>query len=305
MTQEEIPAALQAAYARLADKVAVLARNDGRRDSVVPGLGFYRHDHPEHALPCVYPMGLALTLQGHKQVRCGTHRCDYGVGQLLFVGADLSALSYVPDGCSGKPCLGLVIELDRSLLARVVAGLPDEPAAPVDTSATRAPMLLLPVDETLLAAVARLVALVDEPALIMHLAPLLQAEIAVRLLMGEHAARLRGLLAAHSPMQKISRSAAWLREHCAEKIPMTTLARMSHMSASSFRRHFAQIMGLSPLQYQKQWRLQQARQLLLGERISVTEAAARVGYESPSQFSRDYRRLFGVPPLKDLSRARS
>jgi AraC-like DNA-binding protein len=148
----------------------------------------------------------------------------------------------------------------------------------------------------------RLVRLLDEPGLIKQLAPLIEQEIMVRLLSGAHGPALRQLVAAGSPSQQIARVIGWLKQHYTEDFPMDDLAAQAHMSPSTFRLHFRAVAGMSPLQYLKQLRLQDARQLMLNEDIDAGSAAVRVGYESASQFSREYTRLFGAPPLRDIRR---
>ena len=136
------------------------------------------------------------------------------------------------------------------------------------------------------------------------MAPLIKQEIIVRLLNGGHGPTLRHLITVGSQGQQIARIIAWLKQHYAEEISMDDLADKAHMSPSTFRQHFRAVAGLSPLQYLKHLRLQGARQLMLSEDIDATSAALRVGYESPSQFSREYTRLFGAPPLRDIRRVR-
>ncbi|MDO4247827.1 MAG: AraC family transcriptional regulator [Neisseria sp.] len=287
---------MAAAYQTLARLAEKIARNDGKTATAVSSLSVYRHSTPVYSLPCLYPQGLVLALQGSKTVCCGQDSLTYRVGECLFAGADLSALSYVPECCPTQPYLGLVIELDWHLLARAAAELPDGGAS----GHGGIPLAIVPADEKLLAAVARLLELTGEPDLLPHLAPLIEAEIAYRLLSGASRAHLRRMLTARS--QQISRVAAWLKQHYREKTSLSDLAAMAHMSESSFRQHFRRLIGTSPMQYQKQLRLQQARQLLLSEHITAAQAAAAVGYESPSQFSREYRRFFGLPPAADTGR---
>jgi AraC-like DNA-binding protein len=137
-----------------------------------------------------------------------------------------------------------------------------------------------------------------------QLAPLIQREIAVRLLTGPYGPMLRHLTAAGSPSRQIARAVAWLKQNFSDLLRVDELAANSHMSPSTFRQHFRAITGISPLQYQKQLRLQEARQLMLNQNLDAGSAGARVGYESSSQFSREYARLFGAPPVRDIQRMR-
>ena len=144
----------------------------------------------------------------------------------------------------------------------------------------------------------------DEPALLPRLAPLVQQEVIVRLLAGAHGPYLRHLVAAGSPSQQVAKAVAWLKQNFMEPVDGSELANRANMSPSTFRQHFRNLTGLSPLQYQKQLRLQEARQLMLTQDIDAGTAAVNVGYESASQFSREYRRLFGDPPQRDVKRLR-
>jgi transcriptional regulator GlxA family with amidase domain len=173
-------------------------------------------------------------------------------------------------------------------------------------SRTQAPraISLSAQEAPLIDAMTRLVRLVHEPLLAGHIAPLIQHEIMVRLLTGPHAPCLRQLLAAGSNSHQVARAAAWLKQHFRTEVLMDELAATVHMSPSTFRQHFRSLTGMSPVQYQKQLRLQEARQLMLNQALDAHSTAARVGYESASQFSRDYSRLFGAPPQRDIKRMR-
>ena len=153
-------------------------------------------------------------------------------------------------------------------------------------------------------ALARLVRLLDEPLLTPRIAPLIQQEIAERLLNGRYGSALRRLITLGSPNQQIAKVMSWLKQNYMDNMPMNDLAAKAHMSPSTFRQHFRVVTGMSPLQYLKHLRLQEARQLMLNGDIDAGSAAVRVGYESASQFSREYSRLFGQPPYRDTRRAK-
>ena len=171
-------------------------------------------------------------------------------------------------------------------------------ATPIGPSRSKA------LDAALLDALVRLVKLLDEPALVPRLAPLIQQEITIRLLTGPHGPQLRRLVTAGSPSQQIAKAVAWLKQNFVEALHGDDLADRAHMSPSTFRQHFRALTGVSPLQYQKQLRLQEARQLMLNQNLDAGSAGGRVGYESASQFSREYSRLFGAPPQRDITRMR-
>jgi AraC-like DNA-binding protein len=288
-----------AARAELARLVGAIAQTDGEYANAIPSLKFYRRSVTSEPMPCIYALGLGLAVQGGKRVTLGGEIFDYGQGQSLVTSLDLPVVSYVTRASSAEPYLGLWLELDCGRLAQVAAGM--DLSAPLASASARA-LSVVDLDEGLTQALIRLVRLLGEPQLIKQVAPLIEQEIMVRLLLGEHGATLRQLVAAGSASQQIARVINWLRLHFTEDFPMDDLAAQAHMSPSTFRLHFRSVTGMSPLQYLKQLRLQDARQLMLNEDIDAGSAAVRVGYESASQFSREYTRLFGAPPLRDIRR---
>eukprot|EP01034_Spumella_vulgaris_P029634 gene29634-36710_t len=288
-----------AARAELARAVGAIAQSDGEQACAIPSLMFYRRSAASEPVPCIYGLGLGMALQGGKRVTLGGKIYDYGPGQSLVTAMDLPVVAYVTRAATAEPYLGMWLGLDCTRIAQVAAGM--DLSAPLASASTRA-LSVVQLDEGLTQALIRLVRLLDEPQLIKQLAPLIEQEIMVRLLSGEHGPALRQLVAAGSPSQQISRVISWLKLHYTEDFPMDDLASQAHMSPSTFRLHFRAVAGMSPLQYLKQLRLQDARQLMLNEDIDAGSAALRVGYESASQFSREYTRLFGAPPLRDIRR---
>jgi AraC-like DNA-binding protein len=251
-------------------------------------------------MPCIYALGIGITVQGSKRVMLGDEIFDYGPGQTLVTSVDLPVVSYVTRANAAEPYLAIGLALDGRTIAQVAAEM--DFAAPLRAASTRA-MSVVSLDEGLLAALSRLIRLLQEPPhLIPLILPLIQQEIIVRLLHGEHGPMLRHLVTVGSPSQQIAKVIAWLKQHFTLDFPMDDLASKAHMSPSTFRQHFRAVAGMSPLQYMKQLRLQDARQLMLNEDIDAGSAAVRVGYESASQFSREYTRLFGAPPLRDIKR---
>jgi transcriptional regulator GlxA family with amidase domain len=166
------------------------------------------------------------------------------------------------------------------------------------------PVSIERLDDALIDALVRLVKLLGEPALAPRLAPLIQQEITIRVLTGRYGPQLQYLVAAASPSQQIAKAVAWLKQNFTQALHVGDLAARTHMSPSTFRQHFRAITGMSPLQFQKQMRLQEARQLMLNQSLDAGNAAGLVGYESASQFSREYSRLFGAPPQRDIRRMR-
>jgi AraC-like DNA-binding protein len=289
----------EASRAELARLVGALAQTDGDHASAIAALMLYRRSAASDPMPCIYGLGLGIALQGDKRVTLGGEIYDYGPGQSLLTTVDLPVVSYVTRASAAEPYLGLRLELDARRIAQVAARL--AMPAPPRAASVRA-MSVVALDEGLVQALIRLLRLLDEPPLLAQLAPLAEEEIIIRLLHGAHGPGLRHLMQAGTPGQQIARVLHWMKLHFTEHFPVDALAAQAHMSPSSFRQHFRAVAGMSPLQYLKQLRLQDARQLMLNEDIDAGSAAVRVGYESASQFSREYTRLFGAPPQRDIRR---
>lgn len=285
----------------LAELVGNIVQTDGDCTTHIPGLVMVRRSNITNPMPCFYGLGLALTVQGGKRVTLGEEIFDYAPGQSLVTSVDLPVVSYVTRASSEQPFLGMLLTLDTLAIAQCVATM--NFPAPLKNSALLG-MSIVSLDEGLLDAIVRLVRLQNDVALIPLIAPLIKQEIIVRLLNGEHGPTLRYLVTAGSPGQQIARVISWLKQHYTEDVAIDDLASKAHMSPSTFRSHFRAVAGMSPLQYLKHLRLQNARQLMLVEDIDASSAALRVGYESASQFSREYTRLFGAPPLRDIKRVR-
>jgi AraC-like DNA-binding protein len=294
----ETPSVNTGDLARLAGNIA---QTDGDYTTKIPALMVYRRSAATDPMPCIYGLGLGITVQGRKRVTLGDEIFDYGPGQALVTSVDLPVASYVTRADSVEPYLGVRLELDGRVIGQVAAEM--DFAAPLKAPASRA-MSVVALDDGLLDALTRLLRLVDEPHLIPLIVPLIQQEIVVRLLNGEHGPTLRHLVTAGAPGQHIAKVIAWLKQNFAADIPIDDLAARASMSPSTFRQHFRAVAGMSPLQYLKHLRLQDARQLMLNEDLDAGSAALRVGYESASQFSREYTRLFGAPPLRDIKRLR-
>jgi AraC-like DNA-binding protein len=281
--------------------IAKFAQNDGDHNTAIPALTLHRRSTPTEPLHCIYNLGLGVVAQGDKQVLVGSETIAYGPGQSMLTTIDLPVVSHVTRANAREPFLGMMLTLDVRSVVQMAAEL--DVARPRGGDAYRS-ISFEPLEPVLLEALVRLVRLLDEPALAPRLAPLIQQEIVIRLLTGPHGPQLRHLVTSGSPRQQIAKSVAWLKQNFVETLRIDDVAHRSHMSPSTFRQHFRALTGVSPLQYQKQLRLQEARQLMLNEHLDAGSAAGRVGYESPSQFSREYRRLFGAPPQRDVTRLR-
>lgn len=285
----------------LATLVSEIAQTDGDYTTRIPALTVYRRSAATDPMPCIYGLGLGIAVQGGKCVTLGEEVFNYGPGQSLVTSVDLPVVSYVTRASPVEPYLGVRLELDARTIAQLAAEM--DFSAPLKAATSRA-ISVVTLDDGLLDVLIRLIRLLDEPHLISLIAPLIQQEIIVRLLNGEHGPMLRHLVTVGSPSQQIAKVIAWLKLHYTEPVLMDELAAKAHMSPSTFRLHFRQVAGMSPLQYLKNLRLQDARQWMLNEDLDASSAAVRVGYESASQFSREYTRLFGEPPLRDIKRMR-
>jgi len=289
------------ATSALARAIGRFAQTDGDHTTAIPALTLHRRKAPTEPLHCIYNLGLGVVAQGDKQVLLWGEAIDYGPGQSMLTTIDLPVVSHVTRASVAEPFLGMMLTLDVRSIVQLASEM-DAPRAGRDEAYRSISFELL--DAALLDALVRLVALLGEPALVPRLAPLIQQEVIIRLLTGPHGPQLRHLVTAGSPSQQIAKAVAWLKQNFAHPLHGDDLADRAHMSPSTFRQHFRALTGVSPLQYQKQLRLQEARQLMLNENLDAGSAAVRVGYESASQFSREYSRLFGAPPQRDVTRMR-
>ncbi len=289
------------ATSALARAIARFAQTDGDHTTAIPALTLHRRQAPTEPLHCIYSLGLGVVAQGDKQVLLGGESIAYGPGQSMLTTIDLPVISHVTRASSSEPFLGMMLTLNPRSILQLASEMDER--RPRRQHAYRA-ISFEALDGTLLDPLVRLVTLLAEPALVPPLAPLIEQEIAVRLLTGPHGAQLRHLVTTGSPGQQIAKAVAWLKQNFAQPLKGAELADRAHMSPSTFRQHFRALTGVSPLQYQKQLRLQEARQLMLNENLDAGSAAVNVGYESASQFSREYSRLFGAPPQRDVARMR-
>ncbi|MGE5450472.1 MAG: AraC family transcriptional regulator N-terminal domain-containing protein [Acidobacteriota bacterium] len=294
------------------DALAIALRHaigDGLHDGRVPGLQLIRASAPAQPLPAVYEPGLVLVLQGRKQATLGTEVLHYDPLHCLVVSMTLLPVGQITHASADQPYLCLRLHSSPTDLAALMleagpSAAPPQAHAQVHEGPARA-LNLAPVSVDLLDAAVRLLRLLDAPQDVPVLAPLLQREVFYRVLTGPLGPRLRALAQADSQTRRIARAIELLRQRYDEPLRVDELAAVAHMSPSTLHLHFKQITAMSPLQYQKQLRLHQARRLMLAEGLDAACAALQVGYESPSQFSREYRRLFGNPPKADVTRVQA
>lgn len=252
-------------------------------------------------LHSVFRPAFCIIAQGCKKVFLGDELFRYDSGNYLISTVDLPIVSYVAEASEDKPYLSFRINLDPAIVASVMmeANLEFK-----KIGATVKAMDVSPIDADLLDAVVRLSRLLDTPDEMQILAPLIIREIIFRLLKGNQGIRLGHLIASAGDTRRISKAIGHLRENIDQPLKIEEIARELGMSVSGFHHHFKSVTAMSPLQFQKQIRLQEARRLMLGEDFDAASAGFRVGYEDPSYFSRDYKKLFGAPPQRDIAELR-
>lgn len=284
----------------LARIIARHATADGMHASVLPRLSLVRSCAPTQAVPALYKPSLCIIAQGRKQVELGGRGYVYDPEKYLAVSVDLPLVGSVLEASAERPYLCLALDIDLPALTDLLLQTSSEPAPEPAGPA----LGVSQVEPGLLDAVLRLARLLDAPKDAPALAPLAEREILYRLLSGAQAPMIRHIAAAESRLAKVSRAVAWLRQNYAKPVSVERLAGEAGMSPSSFYSHFKAATTLSPLQYRTRVRLQEARRMMVVEAMDAASAGFAVGYESPSQFSRDYSRLYGAPPLKDAARLR-
>jgi AraC-like DNA-binding protein len=248
---------------------------------------------------------LAVIAQGAKRLALGDRVYEYGAGQYLVASVDLPVTGSFTEASPSEPALGFGLILRPAAIASLL--LEAAPGGVPQRGPRSAPASALAVSdasEELLDAIVRLLRLLDQPADLPILAPMVQREILWRVMTGEQGATVRQLGLADSGLAHVSRAIRWIRDHHAESFRVGDLARLSGMSVSAFHRNFQAVTAMSPIQFQKQIRLQEARLQLIAHPDDVAGAGYAVGYDSPSQFSREYRRQFGSPPGQDAARLR-
>lgn len=285
---------------RITDLAASILRHappSGMCGTAMPGLSVIRADRPTVPVPSVYEASICLIAQGAKRVSLGEQTVVYDASRYLLVSVDLPLVGHVIEASPDAPYLCCKIDLDMAALADLMI------AEGMSAPKSDLPMLAVyPVEPDLVDAACRLLELLDRPQAIAALAPLVQREILYRLLHGPHGPLLRQMSAADNRLGQISRAIATIRRSFHEQLRIDDIAEAAGMSASSLHAHFKAITRMTPLEYQKQLRLQEARRLMMAEGTTAGAAGFAVGYESQSQFSREYRRLFGAPPRQDIER---
>ena len=292
---------IKAVREALRKSIARWTINGDLSPSPIRGLSFFRQDEPTEPMSILYEPSICMVVQGSKRVLLGNEEYVYDANHYLITSVDLPTLVQVLEASKERPLLGLKLTFDIHEVSQLIidSNFPHHRAQQAGHGMATSEVTL-----PLFIAFQRLIDLLDEEHDIPILAPIIQKEIIYRLLVGEQGARLRQIASAGSQSQQIARAIEWLKNNFAQQLRIDDLASQARMSTSSFHNHFRAITALSPLQYQKHLRLHEARRLMLAESVDAANAAFQVGYESPSQFSREYNRMFGAPPLRDISKLR-
>lgn len=288
-------------YAEIAELCARHAKDDSP-ESTIDGLFVTRRCSPSGKLHIDQRPSFWLVAGGRKCLTIGEEELHYGVGDCLLVALDLPATARITQASEADPHLCVGVAINPARLAELIGRLPQQAAPPPGGMRGVAVSAASP---DLLDATLRLLRLLDRPQDVAAMAPLIEQEILYRLLSGPSAARLLHIAMAEGQGQRITRAVAWLRERFDQPLRIEALADHVGMSESSLHHHFKAVTGLTPMQYQKQLRLYEARRLMLVEGLDVGAAGFNVGYQSPSQFSREYRRLYGLPPARDVEALRA
>ena len=285
----------------LGKRIAELTETSELHTTAVPGLSLFQRQEPTEPMSGQYEPSVCLVAQGAKRVHLGDETYVYDAQHYLLTSVHLPTVVQITEASPEKPYLGLRLRFDLREVAQLMA---DSSLPPPRSQQSNRGMAIGKVTYPLVNAFLRLIDLLENAQDIPILAPVIQREILYRLLVGELGTRLRQIAAAGSQSQQIARAIEWIRGNFSKPLRIDDLAEQASMSTSTFHHHFRAMTALSPLQYQKHLRLQEARRLMLTDRLDASTAGFRVGYESPSQFSRDYSRQFGAPPLRDINSLR-
>jgi AraC-like DNA-binding protein len=274
-------------------------KGNGIHPTEIDPLIFTRTSEPS-TMHAVSEPHLAIVVQGKKALLLNEEIYRYSVAQYLLVSIDLPLSGCAVEATSDRPFLGFKLKLDPAQLCEIIA----QTNLGIDKNESVRGWCVNDADLPLIDCAMRLTKLLETPQDIPFLAPMIIREIYYRLLVGEQGEAVRQIATAGSNMQRIAEVIKHIKAAFTQPLRVEDLAEQANMSSASFHRHFKAVTSMSPLQYQKQLRLLSARQIMLAENVDATQAAYRVGYESPSQFSREYARMFGAPPMRDIERLR-
>ena len=274
----------------------ILPRNQ-TLESAVAGLFFYCADKPSKAVSYIQEPSICIVLQGEREIYLGADCQRFSNSHLMFCPVNIPLSMHIKHASVENPVIVLSMKLNLAMIRKILAQIPSK-----TPTANGHLGIKWPLDDAIMAAFDRLIRLLDYPNDIEFLASLIQQEIYYRLLLAEQGNKLRQLVVDSSHTHRIAQATDWIKSHLNEPIMVESLASRCGMSVSGFHQHFKEITQLSPLQYQKSLRLMEAKRLIKihGQGAQISQIAMQVGYESPSQFSREYKRLFGVSPSSEL-----
>jgi AraC-like DNA-binding protein len=292
---------LVAMRAALACKIAAHISVEGELVTAVPGMSLYRRSEPTACASAAYTPRLTVFLQGEKRINLGTttHVCDGS--NFLLTSVDLPVVSQVTKASKEEPMLGMLIKLEMPVVRKILS---DEEFPGAGETADARGMAVGVTTGELLSACSRLVDLLDAPRDIPFLSDLIQREIVYRLLRSMQGDHLRAIATQGEQSNRTAKVVSWLRANYAKPLRVEELASMAQMGVSTLHHHFRSLTAMSPLQYQKQLRLHVARERMIADGLDAASAAFEVGYESASQFNREYSRFFGQPPMRDVKARR-
>ena len=274
----------------------------GTVPSAIADLHLSRYEQSTRSMPTLAQPALCILAQGRKEICLGDETYVYDPLHYMVVSVAMPISGALLEASPQNPSLGIRLDIDPAEINSLIAeagpmGVPSQPSS--------RGVFIERLDTQMLDALLRLIRLLDTPKDIAVLAPLIRREILYRLLRGQQGARLYEIAMANTQTHRVCQAIQWLNDHFQRQLRIDDLAREVNLSASTLHHRFKAVTSMSPLQYQKQLRLQEARRLMLNDGLEASVAGYRVGYESPSQFSREYSRLYGAPPLRDMARLRS
>ncbi|HHF3065307.1 TPA: AraC family transcriptional regulator N-terminal domain-containing protein [Vibrio diabolicus] len=292
---------LASAIEKLAKHIEKWANGANQYDTEIPGLRFSRWATPTPPTSYTHNPSICLIAQGRKRVLLGEDSFVYDANHFLISSVDLPIIANIIEASEDKPYLGVIMELDLTEISQLIV---DSELTFNQSKEAQKGIAVGELSEPLLDAFLRLIELLDEGQSIKILAPIIKREIFYRLLITEQGARLNQIVTAGSHSHQIAKAIDWLKNNFVKPLSVSELAAYSGMSKSAFYTHFRSMTSMTPLQFQKKLRLSEARRLMLTENLDAMATTFKVGYESPSQFSREYSRLFGAPPSKDIKSLR-
>lgn len=300
-SDDMIAARLARQRGELAEIIARHCPGDGQTETRIGGMVLFRGSTTQVPSCSIICSVFALMAQGAKCMQVGDIAYEYDARHYLISSVDVPIFSRITRASQDEPYLGMALAIDPGKISELLAAMPENRAPETVDRGIAIGRVSIDIQNAAL----RLARLLDTPDDIPVLAPIFERELLYRVLTGELGARLRHAATSSSRSHQILRATSWLRANLDQPVRIDDLANLANMSKSSLHHHFKTLMAMTPLQYQKQLRLHEARRLMLAEDEDAASAAHRVGYESPSQFSREYRRLFGTPPGRDISAQRA